>query len=71
MGFRLELGEWCKIPTTYAGGARSEDSRSFPLLVDLVPRWLTRSWSNLGVQDLDLVDRLSGGKVDLTFGRQV
>ncbi|PWN49407.1 Phosphoribosylformimino-5-aminoimidazole carboxamide ribotide isomerase [Violaceomyces palustris] len=37
------LGEWCTIPTTYAGGAR-----------------------NLG--DLELVDQLSGGKVDLTFG---
>ncbi|KAG8801050.1 Enzyme that catalyzes the fourth step in the histidine pathway, partial [Serendipita sp. 399] len=37
------LGEWVKIPTTYAGGAKD-------------------------VGDLELVDRLSGGKVDLTFG---
>ncbi|KAI5475034.1 1-(5-phosphoribosyl)-5-[(5-phosphoribosylamino)methylideneamino]imidazole-4-carboxamide isomerase [Pseudohyphozyma bogoriensis] len=38
-----ELGKWCKIPTTYAGGARS-------------------------IEDLKLVDKLSNGKVDLTFG---
>ncbi|EPQ25814.1 uncharacterized protein PFL1_06681 [Pseudozyma flocculosa PF-1] len=37
------LGEWCTIPTTYAGGARH-------------------------IGDLELVDRLSNGKVDLTFG---
>ncbi|KAG8956766.1 Enzyme that catalyzes the fourth step in the histidine pathway [Tulasnella sp. 424] len=37
------LGEWVKIPTTYAGGAKD-------------------------ISDLDLVDRLSGGKVDLTYG---
>ena len=40
------LGERCRIPVTYAGGARE-----------------------LG--DLDLVDRLSDGKVDLTFGSYV
>ncbi|KAN0062390.1 Enzyme that catalyzes the fourth step in the histidine pathway [Thecaphora frezii] len=38
-----KLGEWCTIPTTYAGGARH-------------------------IGDLELVDRLSNGKVDLTFG---
>lgn len=38
-----KLGEWCTIPTTYAGGARSID-------------------------DLKLVNSLSSGKVDLTFG---
>ncbi|GAA5825805.1 hypothetical protein JCM10212_006171 [Sporobolomyces blumeae] len=38
-----KLGQWVKIPTTYAGGAKS-------------------------VEDLALVDRLSNGKVDLTFG---
>ncbi|KAG9051423.1 Enzyme that catalyzes the fourth step in the histidine pathway [Tulasnella sp. UAMH 9824] len=37
------LGEWVKIPTTYAGGAKD-------------------------ISDLDLVDRLSNGKVDLTYG---
>ncbi|SOV05869.1 probable bifunctional protein (related to glutathione S-transferase/ probable histidinol dehydrogenase) [Ustilago sp. UG-2017a] len=37
------LGEWVKLPTTYAGGARDR-------------------------RDLELVDRLSKGKVDLTFG---
>ncbi|GAA5857595.1 hypothetical protein JCM5353_006873 [Sporobolomyces roseus] len=38
-----KLGEWVKIPTTYAGGAKSVD-------------------------DLATVDRLSKGKVDLTYG---
>ncbi|KAG8850407.1 Enzyme that catalyzes the fourth step in the histidine pathway [Serendipita sp. 411] len=38
-----KLGEWVKIPTTYAGGAKE-------------------------IGDLDLVDKLSAGKVDLTFG---
>ncbi|KAJ7368302.1 Phosphoribosylformimino-5-aminoimidazole carboxamide ribotide isomerase [Mycena albidolilacea] len=38
-----KLGEWVRIPCTYAGGARAID-------------------------DLDLVHRLSGGKVDLTYG---
>lgn len=37
------LGEWCSIPTTYAGGAKS-------------------------VEDLKIVDKLSNGKVDLTYG---
>lgn len=37
------LGEWSKIPVTYAGGAKS-------------------------LSDLDLVESLSNGKVDLTFG---
>jgi len=38
-----KLGEWVKIPTTYAGGAKS-------------------------ISDLQLVDRLSNGRVDLTYG---
>ncbi|GAA5828779.1 hypothetical protein JCM3766R1_003817 [Sporobolomyces carnicolor] len=38
-----KLGDWVKIPTTYAGGAKSVD-------------------------DLATVDRLSNGKVDLTYG---
>ncbi|KAH9448534.1 hypothetical protein MJO28_014991 [Puccinia striiformis f. sp. tritici] len=37
------LGEWAKIPVTYAGGAKA-------------------------ASDLSLVDSLSNGKVDLTFG---
>lgn len=37
------LGEWCTIPVTYAGGARS-------------------------INDLSIVDELSQGKVDLTYG---
>ncbi|MFC1736737.1 phosphoribosylformimino-5-aminoimidazole carboxamide ribotide isomerase [Candidatus Hydrogenedentota bacterium] len=39
----VKLGEWCNIPVTYAGGAKSLD-------------------------DLSLVDSLSGGRVDLTIG---
>ncbi|KAF9651152.1 Phosphoribosylformimino-5-aminoimidazole carboxamide ribotide isomerase [Thelephora ganbajun] len=38
-----KLGEWVKVPTTYAGGAKD-------------------------ISDIDLVDRLSGGRVDLTYG---
>jgi len=38
-----KLAEWCSIPVTYAGGART-------------------------VQDLELVRKASGGKVDLTVG---
>ncbi|TFK43533.1 Phosphoribosylformimino-5-aminoimidazole carboxamide ribotide isomerase [Crucibulum laeve] len=38
-----KLGEWVRIPTTYAGGAKAID-------------------------DLNLVDKLSGGRVDLTYG---
>ncbi|KAH8830887.1 Phosphoribosylformimino-5-aminoimidazole carboxamide ribotide isomerase [Flagelloscypha sp. PMI_526] len=37
------LGKWVKIPTTYAGGAKS-------------------------IEDLELVNRLSNGRVDLTYG---
>ncbi|KAG6817406.1 hypothetical protein H0H87_009050 [Tephrocybe sp. NHM501043] len=38
-----KLGQWVRIPTTYAGGAKD-------------------------IGDLDLVQRLSGGCVDLTYG---
>lgn len=38
-----KLAEWCSIPVTYAGGAKS-------------------------LEDLDLVKKLSNGKVDLTIG---
>lgn len=44
MTCHAELGQWARIPTTYAGGAKD-------------------------ISDLDLVDRLSAGKVDLTYGR--
>ena len=37
------LGEWVRVPTTYAGGARR-------------------------LEDVTLVERLSGGRVDLTIG---
>jgi phosphoribosylformimino-5-aminoimidazole carboxamide ribotide isomerase len=56
-----ELGEWVNIPTTYAGGAKSRAkshrARHLSLIFDS------------GISDLDLVDELSGGKVDLTYGR--
>ncbi|GAW05318.1 Phosphoribosylformimino-5-aminoimidazole carboxamide ribotide isomerase [Lentinula edodes] len=42
----LVTREWCRIPVTYAGGAKD-------------------------VSDLDLVDRLSLGRVDLTYGRYI
>jgi phosphoribosylformimino-5-aminoimidazole carboxamide ribotide isomerase len=38
-----KLAEWCSIPVTYAGGAKT-------------------------LEDLNLVERLSGGVVDLTIG---
>lgn len=38
-----KLGEWCSIPTTYAGGGKH-------------------------LEDLDLVNNLSNGRVDLTIG---
>ncbi|KAJ3818700.1 hypothetical protein EV361DRAFT_790779 [Lentinula raphanica] len=38
-----KLGEWCRIPVTYAGGAKD-------------------------ISDLDLVNQLSSGRVDLTYG---
>ena len=37
------LGEWCSIPVTYAGGAKS-------------------------IEDVELVDKLGKGRVDLTIG---
>ena len=60
----IELGEWVKVPTTYAGGAKGQ------LLLAL---WggavrLTDPLS-ADISDLDLVDRLSAGRVDLTYGR--
>ena len=60
----VELGEWVKVPTTYAGGAKGQSL--------LVPRGcavrLTDPLS-ADISDLDLVDRLSDGSVDLTYGR--
>ncbi|KAF4600665.1 Enzyme that catalyzes the fourth step in the histidine pathway [Pleurotus pulmonarius] len=38
-----KLGQWVRIPTSYAGGAKD-------------------------IRDMDLVDKLSEGRVDLTFG---
>jgi phosphoribosylformimino-5-aminoimidazole carboxamide ribotide isomerase len=38
-----KLGEWCSIPTTYAGGGKH-------------------------LTDLDMVKKLSNGRVDLTIG---
>jgi len=60
----IGLGEWVKVPTTYAGGAKGQL---------LLATWgcvvrLTDPLS-VDVSDLDLVDRLSDGRVDLTYGR--
>jgi hypothetical protein len=63
-----ELGEWVTIPTTYAGGAKSEfkASRLYTLVICCV---LTLLSFRAGVDDLATVDKLSRGKVDLTYGR--
>lgn len=55
------LAKWVTIPTTYAGGAKCESYAHNSLSQILT--WAT------AVSDLQLVDELSGGKVDLTFGR--
>ncbi len=59
-----ELGGWVTIPTTYAGGAKRSVCSSLPLRKHLVT-------NTADVADLDLVDRLSGGRVDLTYGRYI
>jgi phosphoribosylformimino-5-aminoimidazole carboxamide ribotide isomerase len=61
---RVELGEWVGVPTTYAGGAKGRLSL---VLWGCVAR-LTDPLS-ADISDLDLVDRLSEGRVDLTYGR--
>ncbi|KAK4689970.1 hypothetical protein P7C73_g162, partial [Tremellales sp. Uapishka_1] len=55
------LGEWVSIPCTYAGGARGE------LGSHILPSASTDD-AKPDVSDLELIDRLSNGKVDLTFG---
>lgn len=57
----IELGEWVTIPTTYAGGAKRTKNRRKQSAIS--------SFSSLDITDLDLVDALSGGFVDLTYGR--
>ncbi|ORX39740.1 histidine biosynthesis enzyme 1--5-imidazole-4-carboxamide isomerase [Kockovaella imperatae] len=58
------LGEWVSIPCTYAGGAKgkSRGRLSMPPSLLMDPPDLS---------DLALVDKLSNGKVDLTFGSYV
>ena len=51
------------IPTTYAGGAKC-NLRRFSKLKNLI-------FLFAAIEDLGLVDRLSNGKVDLTYGRYV
>lgn len=53
----IGLGEWVTIPCTYAGGAKGQSA------VDGIVRA-----ESVDISDLALVDWLSGGKVDLTFG---
>lgn len=65
----LELGQWCNIPTTYAGGAkRASDYLLVP--TDSCSNFLCILISSFAIDldDLNLVDKLSNGKVDLTFG---
>ena len=59
----LDLGQWVSIPTTYAGGAKGDYEISLLFHV--------RSPFAQDLRDLDLVNRLSNGKVDLTYGRCV
>jgi phosphoribosylformimino-5-aminoimidazole carboxamide ribotide isomerase len=55
------LGEWVSIPTTYAGGGRCKCYCIVCLYHVLIQM--------IALDDLKLVDKLSNGKVDLTFGR--
>ncbi|CCM06572.1 uncharacterized protein FIBRA_08849 [Fibroporia radiculosa] len=57
-----KLGQWVTIPTTYAGGANSEHTLGAGARVD------DELIFSLGIDDLRLVDSLSEGKVDLTYG---
>ena len=60
----IELGEWVKVPTTYAGGAKGQ-----PLLVPWGCAVRLTDPLSVDISDLDLADRLSDGRVDLTYGR--
>jgi phosphoribosylformimino-5-aminoimidazole carboxamide ribotide isomerase len=53
-----KLGEWVTLPCTYAGGARGKSQ---------VPTYVV-SADQIDISDLGLVDKLSHGKVDLTYG---
>ncbi|KAJ8697855.1 Enzyme that catalyzes the fourth step in the histidine pathway [Pleurotus ostreatus] len=54
-----KLGQWVRIPTTYAGGAKGE----------FCGFTVTQTLNNASdISDMDLVDKLSEGRVDLTFG---
>ncbi|KAF5369893.1 hypothetical protein D9758_001050 [Tetrapyrgos nigripes] len=56
-----KLGEWCQIPVTYAGGAKGR--------ITLLSLRSEAGEMFADISDLDLVDRLSNGRVDLTYGR--
>lgn len=57
------LGEWVTIPTTYAGGGRCK------IVTNICVDSILTSLFLVAMEDLKLVDKLSHGKVDLTFGR--
>jgi len=57
-GALLVLGKWATIPTTYAGGAKGEPLGHRGLFSPA-----------LDISDLSTVQRLSDGRVDLTYGR--
>lgn len=64
LSFSAELGEWVTIPTTYAGGAQGKSGDDPTAQISIGPL-------EIDLSDLALVERLSGGRVDLTYGRQV
>ena len=66
--FITDLGKWCQIPCTYAGGGKGMCSQQDGNYDG--PMLKTMSFP-ADISDLALVEQLSGGKVDLTYGRFV
>lgn len=54
----IELAEWSPIPVTYAGGAKGWLEYLFWTLLTV----------STDISDLYTVERLSNGRVDLTYG---
>lgn len=69
IGSETGLGEWVTIPCTYAGGAKCECIPVDGLLCLLSDLTADVYRLDVAISDLELVDRLSQGKVGLTYGR--